>query len=103
MFGMDETTRATGDLVILKNVAQGRSLFRGGIHLPFAPMENEKMVKAIVLSVGPDAAKEGITVGDKVFYDKHSIFSEKKVGTDDEGEVVITKVENIIGIFTEEN
>jgi co-chaperonin GroES (HSP10) len=103
-YKLDENTRALGDLVIIQNVVQDVTRYtHDGIYIPNQYMENNKAVKGKVLSLGPKAAEEGLQVGDIVLYDKHSIFAQEgaTVGTEKENKIVITRVENVIGIVEE--
>ena len=71
------------------------------IHLPADYGENFKVQRAKVVSVGKDAALEGIESDMIVLYDKHATFSANSVGSDKVGELVITRIENIIAIVEE--
>jgi co-chaperonin GroES (HSP10) len=102
MFGLNENCKAIADLVIIENIEQGdNSLCRGGIYIPSMAVEAEKIVKGKVISLGPEAKKEGLNIGDIVLYDKHSIHSELSTGTEKVGETVITRVENVIAIVND--
>lgn len=95
MYKMNDNTKAVGDKVVLKNLEQNPDRYTvGGIHMPLN-YENCKLVKAMVVSVGPEAEKEGLKPGQVVMYDKHSIFSETGKGTEKEGEVVVCKTHGI--------
>lgn len=102
MYKLAENSKALNDLVIIQNVKQDENRYkRFGIDFIPDVIENFKMVKGKVLSVGSLAKKENINKDDVVLYDKHSVFAEfgrRGKGTEVEGEIVITKVENIIGV-----
>jgi co-chaperonin GroES (HSP10) len=91
-----------GDKVILE-IVESRKQERGGIIIPqHVEEENNKLVKGKVISLGEEAKKEGIDVGSVVLFDKHSVFSDRTTGYETVGQLVITKVENIIVIVESE-
>jgi co-chaperonin GroES (HSP10) len=98
---LTKTSRAVGDLVIIEILKQRKKrLLFDGVYIPLQYTENNKLVRGKVLSVGPKAQSENINVGDEVLYDKHSIYSQfGGKGTEKEGDIVITKVENVIGLY----
>ena len=102
MHKLTENSRAINDLVIIQNVKQDENRYkRYGLEFLDEVIENFKAVKGKILSVGKLAEKENINKGDIVLYDKHSVFAEvgkRGKGTEKEGEIVITKVDNVIGV-----
>lgn len=96
---LKKTSKALNDLVIIEILEQDdRKQKYGNIILPTAVMQNFELVKGKVLSAGPDCAGV-ITEGSIVFYDKWSAFYKPPMN---EGVIVITKAENIIGYALEE-
>jgi hypothetical protein len=90
-------------LVIIETVKQDEGRFMSeGIFIAPQYIENMKLVRGRVLSIGPKAQNEGLAVGDEILYDKTSIFSltgiTARKGTEKEGDLVITKIENVIGL-----
>ena len=91
---LTEKSTALNDLVIIKIVEQDSNrLQHGGIFLPDVHTTNCELLKGELVSVGPDALKFNIHVGDIVLYDKWSAFYKPP---DTAGTFIITKVENII-------
>lgn len=102
MIGLTEKSIALNDLVIIQNVKQDENRYKQyGLEFIDSVIENFKLVKGKVISVGQKALKENINVGDIVLYDKHSVFAlagKGSKGSEKEGEIVITKVDNVIGL-----
>jgi len=89
-------SKAVGDLVIIENMVDVDRFFKGGIHLPKLKLENDRAIKGKVISLGEVARKEGLKEGDVVLYDMWSQFGERGKASDKPGEIVITKVENVL-------
>lgn len=89
--------KALHDLVSIEIIKQDDDRYKvGSLFLPDNYIENEKLVKGKITSIGTDV-KNGLKVGDIVYFDKHSIFAtEGHKGTDSVGKIVLTKVENVI-------
>jgi co-chaperonin GroES (HSP10) len=90
--------KALHDLVSIEIVEQDKDRYKvGELFLPDRYIENEKLVRGKITSIGTDAVKSGLQLGDIVYFDKHSIYAtEGSKGTDTVGKVVLTKVENVI-------
>ncbi len=96
---INKKSKALNDSVIIEILKQPvNRLQRGGIFLPEVSIFNTDLLKGIVTSIGPDAKKYNVKVGDLVLYDKLSAFFQppEKAGT-----IIITKIENIICVVGE--
>lgn len=94
-YEFNKKLKATGDKVILEKIEKKRDIIRNGIFIPDEAVAGYTMSKARVISIGPKAQYENFKEGDIVFYDTCSVFY-------DTHPIVVTKIENIIGICEEE-
>lgn len=94
-FGFNKKIKATGNKVILEKLERKREITRNGIFIPDEAVAGYTLTKARVISIGPKAEYENFKVGDIVLYDTCSVFY-------DTHPIVVTKVENIIGLYEEE-
>lgn len=91
---IDKDSVAMGDTAIIEIIEQPNSARKyGNIFIPGKSSENTALILGMVKSVGHISAKEGMEVGDLVFYDKGSAYGHppETVGT-----FIITHMENII-------
>lgn len=87
---------ALNTAVIIRIVEQDEAKQQvGGIYLPDEVIENCELVKGVVVSIGDEAARWNVKVGDTVFYDRYSAFYNPPVRP---GVLIVTNVENVIGI-----
>lgn len=97
--------KALGTKVIVEITEQDKDRYiKDGIHLVETNIEGMKLVKGIILSVGEEAAKDGLINGMKVKFDKHAIyncnsFGQTSVGTEESGKVVVLNADSIICII----
>jgi co-chaperonin GroES (HSP10) len=101
MHGLDENSVAYGTKVIIKNVPDDNRFIKGGIYLPQMKLENDRLVKGVVISIGREAMGEGLNVGDVVLYDMWSKFGYRGVASDKVDDFIITNVENIMLVCQE--
>lgn len=93
-FEFDKIMKATGDKVVIKRLERQHEHKYGDLIIPdFTPDAN--LNKGVIISIGRDADKYGLKVGDMVLYDSFSVFY-------DTFPIVVTKIENVIGRVDEE-
>ncbi len=91
---LSEKSIACNDLVIIKILEQEECRnMRHGFYLPDDVTHNTELIKGIVMSCGPDALRDNISVGNIVLYDRFSAFYNPPLN---EGTFIITKIENVI-------
>jgi len=89
-----------GSHVILKIVAQDKESKKyGDILIPDKHYINIEMLKAEVVSVGPDALSVGLALGDNVIYDRFAVFGKPPRVA---GIYVVIEVNNIIAILEDD-
>lgn len=99
-YKLDGNSIAIGSHVILKIVEQDdKSKKYGDILIPDKHYINIEMLRAEVVSVGPDAVSEGLELGDNVIYDRFAVFGHPPRSP---GIFVVIEVGNIIAIIDDE-
>tara|TARA_R110002020_G_scaffold90534_28_gene220525 strand:+ start:2961 stop:3290 length:330 start_codon:yes stop_codon:yes gene_type:complete len=99
-YKLDENSIAIGRHVILKIVEQDTNSKKyGDILIPDKHYINIEMLKAEVVSVGPDAKSEGLNLGDNVIYDRFAVFGKPPRTA---GIFVVIDIGNIIAIIEED-
>jgi len=87
--------KACGTKVVIEKLERYHEMRNvGGIDLPDDYKQGGVLCKGVVISVGSDAALEGLEAGMTVLYDTHSVFY-------DTHPIVITNVENVIVVVHE--
>jgi len=86
---------ATGNKVVLEKQEYSHATTYGDIILPDAYDRSSRLCKGKIMSIGSQARCLNLNVGDMVLYDTFSVFY-------DTYPLVVTKVENIIVRFNEE-
>lgn len=93
---LTEGAVALNNAVVIEIVEQDETKQQiGGIYLPDEVVENCELVKGKIVSIGHNAAHINIKIGDIVFYDRYSAFYNPPIRP---GVLIITNVENVIGI-----
>jgi co-chaperonin GroES (HSP10) len=91
---LTSTSRALGDHVIIEILPQDDSKNKvGNIILPEKSTLNMDMLKGRISSIGANASKMGLSVGDIILYDKWSAYYKPP---ESPGTYIITEIENII-------
>jgi co-chaperonin GroES (HSP10) len=77
MYELNEKTKAVGRRVLLQIIPERQYQELGGIILPESMnnSENQKLIKGKVVSIGQEAEKMLLNIGDIVYFDKWSQFA----------------------------
>ena len=85
----DKKLKAVGDKVAIRKLEIRHERKVGGIIIPGRLELGANLCKGIVESVGPEAAKDGLKIGDCVLFDHYSTYGETYP-------VCVTKIENVV-------
>lgn len=91
----DKKLKALDDKVVIRKSEIRREVIKEGIIIPGQLVAGHTLCKGVVESVGGDAVKEGVKIGDVVLFDHYSTYEETYP-------VCVTKVENVIAICDDE-
>jgi len=91
----DKNLTAVGLKVAIRKLEKSHEIIRDGIYIPETSDAGGRLCKGEIISVGNEASKDGLKIGDIVMFDPYSVFW-------DTYPMVVTNVENVILIILEE-